>query len=763
MEVPEAFICPISGDIMKDPVVDPEGNTYERNEIETWLTRIQTSPITRTILTKEQLSPNRALKEAIDKFLEVNPAPLIKNLEIIDMKNKDNKVSIDSTGMNIRDKTFISINIKPPDFYDEIEMSLEPEPEGDTEIKNINSKIANDIIIIIDNSGSTGVTAETKDATGSIEKTNLSLLDLIKHCIKTIIETATDHDRICLINFNHEATKILDLTHMNKLGKRLANEELDKLISEGQTNLWDGLHEGLKTVRENIVEGRIPSIMLFTDGVPNISPPRGEVKSLNKFIDQYNNNCSINTFGFGIDIQKEILIGISTLTGGSFKYISDPGMVGTIMVNQTANIYSTIANNCLIKIESLQGIPITNIPGHFTINNTSWGKEINIGSIQYDQRRNIIFEVTLPELDDGTPLFNITFEYITRYNEKILCESIICYNNESFNTINLDIFSTYIRTYTIDKILQAYKSSDNSEQVQIIADLISHIESFELKTDLTEALLLDLKDQVNIAFTQYLHKWGQYYIPSLIFAYQQEQCHNFKDKAVQLFGGQYFRNLCDEIEEIFMKIPVPKPQPSPYQNQGVMRGGYVSAAAPAPTSMRQFYNTTGGCFTGDTLIQINENQYLKAKDIKKNQKIITVNNQITEVKVVIKFQVNDMPIIRCNNLGITAWHPIKLKSSNEWFFPISKFKENKENCGCVYNFVLESGHIIIIDNFEAVTLGHNLKNKITNHDYFGNKIIYDLQLCKGWKNGFIEFDKNCFKRKSNTNEISGIDFDKEII
>ncbi len=111
MEVPEAFICPISGDIMKEPVVDPEGNTYERNEIETWLTRIQTSPITRTILNKEQLSPNRALKEAIDKFLEDNPAPLIKNLDIIDMKNKDNKVSIDSTGMNIRDKTFISINM----------------------------------------------------------------------------------------------------------------------------------------------------------------------------------------------------------------------------------------------------------------------------------------------------------------------------------------------------------------------------------------------------------------------------------------------------------------------------------------------------------------------------------------------------------------------------------------------------------------------------------------------------------------------------
>ena len=34
--------------------------------------------------------------------------------------------------------------------------------------------------------------------------------------------------------------------------------------------------------------------------------------------------------------------------------------------------------------------------------------------------RNIIFEVNLPEIDDGTPLFNITFNYTTRYKDKIV-------------------------------------------------------------------------------------------------------------------------------------------------------------------------------------------------------------------------------------------------------------------------------------------------------------------------------------------------------
>ena len=103
-----------------------------------------------------------------------------------------------------------------------------------------------------------------------------------------------------------------------------------------------------------------------------------------------------------------------------------------------------------------------------------------------------------------------------------------------------------------------------------------------------------------------------------MFAYQQEQCHNFKDKAVQLFGGQHFKNLCDEIEDIFMSIPVPKPTPSPYQSNGVMRrGGYAQAPAPA-LSMRQ-YNTNGGCFTGDTLIKLTKTMYKSKRYYKKSK------------------------------------------------------------------------------------------------------------------------------------------------
>lgn len=66
--VPKPFICPITHEIMNEPVIDPDGYTYERSAIEIWLGRGETSPITRNPLTSDQLVVNRALKNTIDLY-----------------------------------------------------------------------------------------------------------------------------------------------------------------------------------------------------------------------------------------------------------------------------------------------------------------------------------------------------------------------------------------------------------------------------------------------------------------------------------------------------------------------------------------------------------------------------------------------------------------------------------------------------------------------------------------------------------------------
>ena len=71
-EIPQHFLCPITLAVMNDPVIDNDGVSYERQAIAEWLNaRNSTSPTTGKVLTVNDLRPNRALRDAIEKHLGV--------------------------------------------------------------------------------------------------------------------------------------------------------------------------------------------------------------------------------------------------------------------------------------------------------------------------------------------------------------------------------------------------------------------------------------------------------------------------------------------------------------------------------------------------------------------------------------------------------------------------------------------------------------------------------------------------------------------
>jgi hypothetical protein len=72
VEIPNSYICSITQEIMKDPVICEDGNSYERSAITDWLTRRQTSPLTNEPMSPNIMIGNRALKEAIEDFQKSN-------------------------------------------------------------------------------------------------------------------------------------------------------------------------------------------------------------------------------------------------------------------------------------------------------------------------------------------------------------------------------------------------------------------------------------------------------------------------------------------------------------------------------------------------------------------------------------------------------------------------------------------------------------------------------------------------------------------
>lgn len=74
----DKYLCPITGDIMADPVIAPDGYTYERKAITDWLARSGVSPMTRQPMSANNLIVNRLVKDEIEAVLGSGQELVIK-------------------------------------------------------------------------------------------------------------------------------------------------------------------------------------------------------------------------------------------------------------------------------------------------------------------------------------------------------------------------------------------------------------------------------------------------------------------------------------------------------------------------------------------------------------------------------------------------------------------------------------------------------------------------------------------------------------
>ncbi|KAJ6947767.1 E3 ubiquitin-protein ligase PUB23-like [Populus alba x Populus x berolinensis] len=103
IDVPYHFLCPISLQLMRDPVTVSTGITYDRENIEKWLfsCKNKTCPVTKQELFTEDLTPNHTLRRLIQAWCTLNasfgieriptPKPLADRAQISKLLNDAKK------------------------------------------------------------------------------------------------------------------------------------------------------------------------------------------------------------------------------------------------------------------------------------------------------------------------------------------------------------------------------------------------------------------------------------------------------------------------------------------------------------------------------------------------------------------------------------------------------------------------------------------------------------------------------------------------
>ena len=765
MEIPETLICPISGTIFNDPVSGPDGYTYERNQIEIWLKKNGTSPITRQPMNISDLVINRTVKDTVEQFLKENT-----------LEGKSETLEGKTTTSSLT--TQFNLNVNATRFSEEsnksghIEYSIS-NTRKDNELKPL------DIGVLVDVSGSMSIGVNPNDNSKN-ENVNVSRLDLTKHAIKSLIRTLPLNTRISLVTFSTSVKVKLDIIDgmiSNETKRKHFIRIVDSLESENQTMIESGINKIIDVMSKDFIKDRSSVIFVFTDGEPS-----NEENYVKNCFDIKNNSSKyvipIHTFGFGYDMKSYLLNYISKKTSGSYSFIPEAGMLATIFNNRLANVLTNIIDQTRIVID-LSSLYLNEITINIDTFQCSYpytliGSNliIDIGSLQCDFKKDVCFSF---EYDSSKgDVIKIVNQNTKIIIDDIPLEKIIdigtrCKRNHA-REIFIHFLKNIIDKWYEDKELYGLTTDISifkNKISEIVANLVQISNSCEHKEEkfYIGGLIKDLNGEVRKSLDNESNfkRWGIHYIPSLLNAHIHQVNNNFRDPGVQFYGGEIFRELRDHAVTQFNSHDIEISRPSQNQSfRGSSASGGSSRSISRPflnlrTPSTAFNVNSGPCFSPCSKVLMYDNSEKLVSDIKKNDEVYVSNGCKAKVVCVIHTKSPTKYSTFPNGLKITPYHPVK---EDEWKIPENMYKSKYEGINESYNFILDSGHMMNINGVTCCTLGHGFTdNEVIRHEFFGtNEVIKSLYKADsfGFLEGYIDFTNLEFIRNRNSNDVVGI-------
>jgi hypothetical protein len=219
-DIPNDFTCPISHEIMVDPVITSDGYSYERFHINQWIRQKPTNPLTNEPLLNVNLIPNHSLKGAIIDFTESIYTK--KLLELTQLAEQNNS--------NAQYELGVMYSKYPPDMEKSmywLNKAVEQHHEqAQHEIIQINERLERE-----------SLERQERLERESLERESLERLESLEED-RLIIELQETFDRL------NEESEIPDIERLEE--ERLEDErleierqdELDRLQEERYQRFW---------------------------------------------------------------------------------------------------------------------------------------------------------------------------------------------------------------------------------------------------------------------------------------------------------------------------------------------------------------------------------------------------------------------------------------------------------------------------------------------------------------------------------------------
>ena len=166
----------------------------------------------------------------------------------------------------------------------------------------------------------------------------------------------------------------------------------------------------------------------------------------------------------------------------------------------------------------------------------------------------------------------------------------------------------------------------------------------------------------------------------------------------------------------------------------------------SPVNMNS-YMESGGCFSSLSTVQVSRHgsfHETRVPDVKPGdlvkvagpKKFGNQGQNIARVRCVVVYPCNLPSLIGLpGGCVLTKGHPVRI--DGVWRKPEDVGIPTPNPSDHVWNFVLESNHILLVNGMECCTLGHGFQEEGVVHEYWGGRVLDDLSKISGWAQGYV--------------------------
>ena len=209
------------------------------------------------------------------------------------------------------------------------------------------TRVPTDLMVILDRSGSM--------AGEKIENARAAVRELLAQL--------GAEDRFGLVSYSDGATLVIPLTTADASARDRWLATLAAIEANGSTNMSSGLDLGLDTIERMRSAGRVPRVILLSDGLANMGDPshEGLVRRAGRAA---RGEYMLTTVGVGADFNEYLMTALADAGTGNYYYLKTGNGLASVFAREFGAARATVASGLAVQIEPADGVRVVDAAGY---------------------------------------------------------------------------------------------------------------------------------------------------------------------------------------------------------------------------------------------------------------------------------------------------------------------------------------------------------------------------------------------------------------